>query len=161
MNPLQYHAHPLLFDWVEVLLHPGAQSLARLPYLLAVSLLANLLWALALGWFLWRAERLRLTPLQCYLLALPATLLYLPLVATASRDVLQHGFELRHRWFLLFAIVISQQTLAAFYAFAVRFPRSLAALGLPAGFVTALFMLLVALPASLLLLGIEAWWGNP
>ena len=35
-------------------------------------------------------------------------------------DVFAHTFELKNRWFLLFAIIAASQILTAFYAFVLR-----------------------------------------
>ncbi|GAB6049067.1 hypothetical protein JCM19379_28990 [Methyloparacoccus murrellii] len=156
MNPLDFKAHPLLHRWIDFVLAPGAHSVTEGLLLLAILLGSNLLWAAGLPWLLRKAENLELTPVQTYLYTLPATLLYAPLMLTLMQDVIAHAFELRHRWFLLFALLAVSQILTAFYAFALRQDRGAAPIGLESGLAVSLFLLLVSIPASLLLMGLHA-----
>ncbi len=155
MNPLMFKAHPLLTKWIEFITAPSSLGLNGVIYLLAVLAGSNLLWAASLPWLLRKIEHLSISPLRAYLLALPATFLYAPLMLTLLEDVLHHAFEFQHRWFLLFALFISSQLLAALYAFALRHERSGQPIGLESGLAVALFMLLASMPASLILLGIH------
>ncbi len=156
MNPLLFKAHPLLMQWLDVLLNPGAQHPGGLLRLLAILLCANLLWAAGLPWLLRKTEGLALTPLKAYLAALPATFLYSPLMLTLLQDVIGHAFTFSNRWFLLFALLVASQFLTALYAYTLRHERSGAAIGLESGLTVALFLLLAAIPASLILMGLDA-----
>ena len=156
MNPLLFKAHPLLARWIDLITHPTAQNLSDLLYLLGMLLATNLLWAAGLPWLLRKAEGLTLTPLKAYLAALPATLLYAPLMLTLLQDVIGHSFEFRNRFFLLFALVVGSQLLTALYAFTLRHERSGAPIGIESGLSVSLFLLLASIPACLLLMGIHA-----
>lgn len=156
MNPLHYKAHPLLAAWLDLSTNPGTQSLHDLLYLLILLFCGNLLWAIGLPWLLRKAEGLNITPFTAYLIALPATFLYAPLLLTLLQDVLRHEFEFRHRWFLLLTLLAISQLLTAFYAFVLRHERSGLAIGLESGLVVSLFLLLVSIPAGLVLLGLTA-----
>jgi hypothetical protein len=156
MNPILYKAHPLLARWIDLLTHPTAQHPGDMVYLLTMLLAINVLWAGGLPWLLRKAEGLELTPLKAYLFGLPATFLYAPLMLTLLQDVVHHSFEFRHRWFLLLTLLVSSQLLTAFYAFTLRHERSGVAIGLESGLGVALFLLLVSIPASLILIGINA-----
>lgn len=156
MNPMLYKPHPLLARWIDLLTHPTAQHPGDLLYLLAMLLAVNVLWASGFPWLLRKAEGLELTPMKAYLYALPATFLYAPLMLTLMQDVVRHSFELRDRWFLLLTILVSSQLLTAFYAFTLRHERSGVVIGLEPGLAVALFLLLASIPASLILIGINA-----
>jgi len=67
-----------------------------------------------------------------------------------------HAFVFGERWFLLFALVVTNQTLAAFYAFLIHSPRERGPVGLESGLGISLFMLLASIPLGLALLGIDA-----
>ena len=151
MNPLHFKAHPLLARWIDLVVEPSAHHAGDLLSLLLILLASNLLWASALPWLLRRMEGLDLTPLKAYLLALPATFLYAPLMLTLLQDVIGHAFEWRHRWFLLFALLVASQLLTALYAFGIRHERSGVAIGLESGLGVSLFLLLAAIPASLIM----------
>lgn len=156
MNPLNFKAHPLLARWIDLIVEPSAHHAGDLLSLLAILLASNLLWASALPWLLRKLEGLELSPLKAYLMALPATFLYAPLMLTLVQDVIGHAFAWRHRWFLLFALLVASQLLTALYAFALRHERSGLPIGLESGLAVSLFLLLASIPASLIMLGLNA-----
>jgi hypothetical protein len=125
-------------------------------YLLSILLAGNILLAAGLPWLLRKAENLSLSPITAYLFALPATWLYLPLMLTLMQDVIGHTFEFHHRGFLLFAIFVVSQLLTALYAFAIRYESRGAPIGLESGLAVSLFLLLVSIPASLVMIGVNA-----
>jgi hypothetical protein len=157
MNAFQFKAHPFLFRWVELFVNPGSQSAGDMAELLAIAALSTLAAALALVWFVRRYERLRLAFGRALWLALPAMLIYLPLVVTVSSDVLAHAFRFQDRFIVVFAIFVTSQTFAAFYAFALRYPGNGVPVGLRAGLAVSLFLLLLTLPMALLLLAADDW----
>ena len=156
MNPLTYKSHPLLARWVDLLLDPTSHHLNDVLHLLSILFVGNLLLTAGLPWLLRKAESLELPAIKAYLFALPATWLYLPLMLTLLQDVIRHGFELQHRWFFLFALLVVSQLLTALYAFALRHERSGSPIGLESGLAVSLFLLLVSIPASLIMLGANA-----
>ena len=156
MNPLTYKAHPLLARWVDLLHEPSAHHLSDVLYLLGILFAGNILLTAGLPWLLRKAENLELPAIKAYFFALPATWLYLPLMLTLLQDVSRHGFELQHRWFLLFALLVASQLLTALYAFALRHERSGLPIGLESGLAVSLFLLLASIPASLIMLGANA-----
>jgi hypothetical protein len=158
-NPFRFKAHPLLSRWIDLLSGSGQLSLDEVSQLLLIALAANLAWAFALRWFLWRAERIRLSFGRAFLLALPAALVYLPLATTVCSDVLAHAFRFQDRFIVVFSLFVASQILAAFYAFAIRYSALGNPIGLAAGMALSLFMLLLSLPLSLLLLGFDACFG--
>ncbi len=153
VNPINFKAHPYLARWVELLTEPSSQSATMVMEMLAILLASNLLWAAGIPWLLRKLERLAISPINAYAWTLPASFLYSPLMLTLIQDVLGHSFELRNRWFLLLMILVSSQTLTAFYAFALRHPRSDAPIGLESGLAVSLFLLLVSIPSALILIG--------
>lgn len=158
MNPLLYKAHPLLTRWVDLLSAPGAQSPDKLYYLIVVLMSCNLLWAIGLPWLLRKAEGLEIRPIKAYLMALPATALYSPLMLTLLQDVLGHNFDFQDRWVLLLVLLAVSQLLTALYAFTLRHERSGVAIGLESGLTVSMFLLLVSIPASMILIGTNALW---
>jgi len=109
-----------------------------------------------LPWMVRKAESLELPAIKAYFFALPATGLYLPLMLTLLQDVVGHHFELGSRRFLLFALLVVSQFLTALYAFTLRHERSGLPIGLESGLTVSLFLLLASIPASLIMLGINA-----
>jgi hypothetical protein len=156
MNPFLYKAHPLLLRLIGLFTEPAASSLGGKAELVLLMLGLNLFWTLALVWAARKADGLRLPLRQGYVLALPACLLYTPLVLTVVGDVVAHSFRFQDRLFLVFAILAASQTLAAFYAFALRHRPSGHPVGLAAGFAVSLILLLFSLPVSLGLLGLNS-----
>jgi hypothetical protein len=157
MNPLTYKAHPLLSRWVDLLHEPSAHHLSDILYLLGILFAGNILLTAGLPWLLRKAESLELSSIKAYFFALPATWLYLPFMLTLLQDVIRHSFELQHRWFLLFALLVVSQFLTALYAFALRHERSGLPIGLESGLTVSLFLLLASIPASLIMIGINAF----
>lgn len=158
MNPLLYKAHPLLARWVDFFTNPGAQSLENLYYLAVILLGGNLLWASGLPWLLRKTEGLEVRPIKAYLMALPATVIYSPLMLTLLQDVLSHNFEFRNRWVLLLALLAASQLLTALYAIALRHERSGVIIGLESGLTVSMFLLLASIPAGLILIGANVLW---
>ena len=155
MNPLHFKAHPLLARWIDLIVEPSAHHASDILSLLVILLASNLLWASVLPWLLRKMEGLELSPLKAYLMALPASFLYAPLILTLLQDVIGHAFTLKNRWFLLFALLVASQLLTAFYAFGLRHARSGVAIGLESGLAVSLFLLLISIPASLLMIGVN------
>lgn len=156
MNPLLYKAHPLLSRWIELLTHPGSQSVSDLLVMALVLLGGNIILAIGLFWLIRKAEEVVLTPGKAYWLALPASFLYTPVVLTALQDVIKHDFELKNRFFLLFGLVVISQLLTAFFAFAIKdSARSGQPIGLESGLAASLLLLLLSIPVALVLMGIN------
>lgn len=157
MNPLTFNAHRLLTRWIELLMEPSAHGLQDASQLLGILLLSNFLWAVGLTWIVRKTEALQLTPLKAYILALPATFLYSPLMLTLLSDVVAHAFALKNRSFLLFAIIAASQMLTAFYAFVLRYKPSNVPIGLESGLAISLFLLLASIPSSALMMIINSF----
>jgi hypothetical protein len=157
MNPLTYNSHRLLTRWIDLLLDPSLARWHDALHLVGILLGTNLLWTIGLPWLLRKIESLELTPLKAYMLALPATFLYAPLMLTLLSDVFAHAFELKNRWFLLFAIITASQMLTAFYAFVLRHKASDVPIGIESGLAVSLFLLLVSIPATSLMMIINAF----
>jgi hypothetical protein len=155
MNPFLFKAHPLLYRSVELLIHPFDHTLDDFTRLVLIFLIINLLWAAGLPWAVRRAAAIRVSLLQGYFLALPATVLYAPLVVTVLSDVVTRTFEMQNRFLLVFSILVVSQMLAGFYAFFLRQGRRAEPVGLVAGVTVSLFLLLVSLPACGVLLGLD------
>ena len=150
-----FKANPLLTRWIEVLTlhstHPGRE----LAYLIIILLSTNMLWSAGLPWITRKAEDISLAPVKAYLLALPATFVYCPLMLTLMQDVMNQTFSLGNRLFLLFALVVGSQLLTVFYAFAIKKSDNQTPIGLESGLNISLFFLLVSIPASILLIGMN------
>lgn len=159
MNPFLFKAHPLLARLINLILDPATASLNDTAALILTLLAINLFWTPALIWAAKKTDRLRLSPLQAYALTLPASLTYTPLMLTVVADVAAHGFRFQDRFFLVFALLVLSQILTGFYAFALRHRPSGYAAGLAVGATVSLFLLLLSLPISLLLLGLDRWVG--
>lgn len=157
MNPLTYYAHRLLTRWIDLFLDPSLHRWHNAVYLVGILLCSNLLWTMGLPWLLRKTENLEVTPLKAYMLALPATFLYAPLMLTLLSDVFAHAFELRNRWILLFGIIAASQMLTALYAFVVRHQPSAVPIGIESGLAASLFLLLVSIPATSLMMIIDAF----
>lgn len=156
MNPLLFKAHPLLYLSVDLLIRPSAYSVDDFSRLILIYLVINLLWTVALRLAVQRTVGIRLTPFRAYGLALPSTVVYAPLMLTVSSDILSHAFRLEERYILLFAITVAAQMLAALYGVGIRFDRTGQPIGVRAGIVVSLSLLLASIPLSLLLLGLNA-----
>lgn len=156
MNPFLYKPHPLMQRLLGLLFEPQAQSLDGVAGLVLLMLGLNCFWALGLIWAARSVDRLRLPLRLSYGLALPACLLYTPLALTIVSDVAVHGFRFQERFLLVFALLVVTQILAAFYAFMLRHRPSGYAVGLQAGLAVSLFLLLLGLPISLGVMGLDA-----
>jgi len=120
MNPLTYNAHRLLTRWIDLLLERSAHGLQDASQLTGILLISNFLWAAGLPWILLKTENLQLPPPKAYILSCQQRSSIPPLMLTLLCDVFAHTFELKNRWFLLFAIIAASQILTAFYAFVLR-----------------------------------------
>lgn len=157
MNPLLYKAHPLLLLSMDLLVHPAAHSLREGGRVLLIYLLANGLWAFCLRWMLRRVAGIAPAPWLLLLLALPATLLYLPTMLTLLADVVAHHFLWAERFILVFCVFVATQMLASFYAFAIRYGNG-SPLGLIDGLSVSLALWLLSLPVCLGLIELERVW---
>jgi hypothetical protein len=156
MNPFLYKAHPLMYRLVDFLIRPSAYRLDDISELALIFLAINIFWALGLYWVARRAAGVRLPFLKSYGLALPATILYAPPLMTVVGDVAAQAFHMEERFLLVFAIFVGSQMLGGFYAAALRQGRRSEPAGLAAGLAVSLFLLLVSVPFSGLLLGLNA-----
>lgn len=152
MNPFLFKAHPLLRFTVELLTDPAGHPPKSTGSLLFFYLVANLVWATALGLVIRKTVRLRPSVFTLYWMALPALIGYVPICLTLLGDILDHAFRFADRFILVFALLIVASMLGAGYGFLVRYPRSGQPIGLNAGLAIALTMLLLSLPLSLILL---------
>jgi len=157
MNPLLYKAHPLLHITVDLLTNPSAHSLREAALPLLVYLAANFVWVPGVWWGANRAAGVAPSIALAYVLALPATVLYLGPMLTVLGDVLAHEFHFAERFILVFCLFVASQMLGVFYAVAIRKPGG-GAVGLPDGLAVALFLWLLSLPAGLVLLAMNAEW---
>ncbi|MFM8330873.1 MAG: hypothetical protein ACKN9T_04225 [Candidatus Methylumidiphilus sp.] len=157
MNPLLYKAHPLLFLTIDVFANPAAHPWRESGRLLLIYLAANLAWAGCLAWVVRRLAGFVPSMALLGVLALPATLLYLPAMLTLLADVLAHSFQLADRFILAFSVLTASQMLAALYAVAIRYPNG-SALGLIDGLSVSLTLWLASLPVCLALLWLETVW---
>lgn len=155
LNPLLYKAHPLLFRAVDLLLHPGAYSGVEIVGLAAIFLGINQLWAVAM----WQASQslteVRLSLRASYGLALPACVLYAPLLMTVLGDVLDHNFRLEDRVILVFAILVGSQMLGVLYGLTLRNPHG-GPIGIRTGLAISLLLLLTSLPFGLVLIWLNS-----
>jgi hypothetical protein len=156
MNPFLYKAHPLLLHWADLLANPSAHGIGELAELALGFLLLNAWMALGLLWTAGRAAGIRLALAKAFLLAIPASLLYLPFMLTVVGDVIGHEFQLRERYILIFSIFVGSQMLSGFYAIALRHGPHGQPAGLATGMSVALVLFLVSIPACLALLGADA-----
>lgn len=156
MNPFLYKAHPLQYRLFDFLIRPSAYRLDDMSELALIFLTINIFWALGLRWAAYRAAGVRLSFLKSYGLALPATILYAPPLLTVVGDVAAQAFRMEERFLLVFAIFVGSQMLGGFYAVALRQGRRSEPAGLAAGLAVSLFLLLVSVPFSGLLLGLNA-----
>jgi len=155
MNPLLYKAHPLLWLSVDLIANPKAHSPSEAAHVALVYLAANVLWAV----WLWRGLRKTdgFTPSipLAYLLALPASVSYLAMMATLLADVLAHEFHFADRFILVFSVFIASQMLGGFYAVSIRHRVDGRMIGLVDGLAVSLYMWLFSLPVGLAVL----WLG--
>lgn len=159
MNPFLFKAHALLAATLGLVLNPAGSAPALWVKLAALYLSMNLPWALVLMLALRKAANLRLGYGQAYVAALPALLLFLPLVLTLLDDIIHHAFLWRERFIFVFAVAVAGLLGTAGYGLLVRHPRSGKPIGLEAGLVVAMALLLASVPYGLLLLGLDAAFG--
>lgn len=156
MNPFTYKAHPALIEWIGLITQTSPNPGQDLRHVLLLLALTTPIFALALRQVSRKSDGLSISTLKSIGLALPAAVLYTPLMLTLLNDVVHHAFVFAERWFLLFALVVVSQTLAAFYAFFIHSPRERGPVGLESGLGISLYLLLSAIPIGLALLGIDA-----
>jgi hypothetical protein len=156
MNPFTYKAHPVLLEWIDLITQSSTNPGHDLRQVLLLLLLTTPLFGLALRHIARKADEISLPWLQAFGLAMPSALLYTPLILTLLNDVVHHAFVFSERWFLLFALVVANQTLAAFYAFLIHSPKERGPVGLESGLGISLFLLLTSMPIGLAVLGIDA-----
>lgn len=155
MNPLLFKAHPLQYRMVDLVLNPRSYALADVGEVVLILLVVAPLWAAIVLPSAWKVGGTRVTWLRAYGLALPSTVIYLPLLLTALGDVINHAFHLQERWLLLLSIFVASQLLAAFYGFALRAPRTGKPIGLQQGLALSLILLLGSVPLTLALLYVD------
>lgn len=161
MNPFLYKAHPLLYRLADLLANPSAHGPGDIAELSLIFLALNVLWAVGLPWAARRAAEIRVSFLKGYALALPATVLYAPLMISVVGDVAAQAFRFEDRFLLVFALFVVSQMLGGFYAVALRRGRRGDSVGLAAGMAVSLFLLLVSLPACLVLLEVQKFLPLP
>jgi hypothetical protein len=150
MNPLFFKAHPLLYATLDLLVNPQANSLEDFSRLILLYLGLNVLWALALRQLVQKTAGFSPSYPLAFLMGLPALVVLLPTMTTVLADVLRHEFFWADRFILVFAIFLAIQMLGAWYGASLKDPRSGKPIGLRAGFVIALGLLLLAMPYGLL-----------
>ena len=155
MNPIAYKAHPLLIKCLALLTEPSDLSRGDLITLLTLLILGSIPYALAIRWLMARTEGFRPQPIGSLLLAVPAHLLYTPVMLTLIGDVVHHRFLIEDRWFLLFTLLVISQLLCALYAFGIRRPEGAGMIGVESGLGVSLLLLLVSMVLSLALALIE------
>ena len=152
MNPLLFKAHPLLYLTVDLVVNPSAHTLEDFSMLALVYLTVNLVWAGCLMIAVKRTAGFVPAYGVAYLLALPSLLFFLPLMLTLLSDVLAHAFRFDDRYILIFALFIAVQMVGAGYGGLIKYPRNDRPIGLKAGCVVSLTLLLFSLPFGLMLL---------
>ncbi len=156
MNPFTYKAHPLLAEWMGLMTQTSDSPGPDLRHVLIILSVTTPLFAVALKRITQKLEEISLSALKSFVLAIPSALLYTPLMLTFLNDVVHHAFVFRERWFLLFALIVVSQMLAAFYAFLIHSPRERGPVGIDSGLGISLFLLLISIPVGLALIGIHA-----
>ena len=156
MNPLLYNAHPLLWLTVDLIDNPKTHTLEEAAHLALVYLAINLVWAPWLWWGVRKVAGFSPSILLAYVLALPAQVVYLPVMLTLLGDVLAHGFRFADRFILVLCLLVASQMLGAFYAASIRHPHDGKAIGMVDGLAVSLFMWLFSLPAGLSLLWLDS-----
>ncbi len=156
MNPFTYKAHPVLLEWIGLITQTSPNPGQDLRHVLLLLALTTPIFALALRYISRKLDEIEIPTLRALGLAVPSSILYTPLMLTLVNDVAHHAFVFGERWFLLFTVIVASQTLAALYAFLIYSPRERGPVGLESGLGTSLFLLLIAIPISLALLGVDA-----
>lgn len=156
MNPLLYKAHPFLSLTVDLIDNPKAHTLAEVTHLALIYLAVNLVWTAWLWWGVRKAAGFSPSLPLAYVLALPAQVLYLPLMLTLLGDVLAHAFHFADRFIAVFSLLVASQMLGALYAVSIRDPQAGRAIGMVNGLTISLFMWLLCLPAGLGLLWLDS-----
>lgn len=155
MNPIAYKAHPLLIKCLALLTQPGDLNRGDMITLLALLILGSIPYAFALRWLIGKSEGFRHSLIRSFLLAVPANLLYTPVMLTLIGDIVHHRFLIEDRWFLLFTLLVISQLLCALYAFGIRRPEEQGPIGVESGLGISLLLLLVSMALSLALTLIE------
>lgn len=155
MNPFTYKAHPALLEWVGLMTHSSPHPGQDLRHILLLLALTSPVFGLALRNVARKADDLSMSLLKAVSLAIPSAALYMPLMLTLLNDVVHHAFVFGERWFLLFALVVASQMLAAFYAFLIHSPRERGPVGLESGLGISLYLLLASIPTGLAILGAD------
>lgn len=158
MNPLLYKAHPLQYRLVDLFIEPSAYAPADVLRLALIVLGINLLWAAVL-WVAvpWVAEA-RVSWSRAYRLAVPACVVYAPLMLTVLSDVFAHAFQLRDRYILIFTLIVAGHMLAGFYGITVR-DGSGTPVGMRAGMALSLVLFLASVPLDSVLFVASSTWG--
>lgn len=156
MNPLLFKAHPLLSLTVDLFTNPTAHTQADWLRLLAIYLLLNLAWAWGLRWASKKAVEFSPPYWLAFLMAIPAMLLYQPIMLTLLDDVLGQRFHFADRAIFVICIVVASQMLGAFFAFALRHPRYDRPIGISDGLTISLLLWLWSVFLGLGLLGLGA-----
>lgn len=158
MNPFLYKAHPLMDATIRLLTDSGAFGFQDAAALLLTYLVLNLPLAALLAYRLRQSVQLRVRLHAAYLLALPATLLDLPIALTLVDDVMHHAFRLEDRFLFLFAASVATALIAALLG-AMPKNRDAEPIGPETGLAVSLTLLLGCIPYALALLGLDAWFG--
>lgn len=157
MNPFLFKAHPLLQATIGCLAGTGCTP-GLWVGLLATYLLLNLPIAALTSLSIRRLLPIRLRFAGVYAVALPITLLFLPIVLTLLADVLRHDFRLEDRFIFIFALFVATILLGALVGSVLRY-RNGEPVGMEYGVTIALALLLACIPYGLLLLGADSLLG--
>ncbi|MCU0735071.1 MAG: hypothetical protein MUF20_06040 [Methylotetracoccus sp.] len=154
MNPFLFKSHPLLHATIGLLTGAEAFSFRQIITLAATYLALNVPLAVLLARRVVKAVHVRLRFRAAYLLALPATVLYLPIGLTLLSDVVHHTFLLDHRFLFLFALLVATVLIAALFGIALHY-RNGDPVGSETGLILALTIFLACIPYGLVLLGLD------
>lgn len=153
MNPFLFKAHSLLQVTMGCVIgsrcSPGLWMSLLMTYLL-LSVPMGALISLRIR----RLLRIRLRFAAAYALALPITILFIPIVLTLLSDVLHHAFRLEDRVIFLFALLVVTVLSAALVGNVVHY-RSGEPIGSEHGLTIVLTLLLGCVPYGLLILGVD------
>jgi hypothetical protein len=158
MNPFFFKSHALLHATISLLTASGQYGFGAALIVAAVYAVINV-------WSAWcfvgaarRSTHIRIAFGKAYLLALPATFVFLPVLATLLNDVVHHNFLIDDRYVFLFALGVAVLMLAGLYG-VVLHHRGGQPIGSESGLTLALALLLATLLSGLVLLGLDAWMG--